>query len=57
MLVLPPLLGHLPDCLESVGRRRLAPKRAIEVNCRRGRHEALGPLGSTLSCPLLAGHC
>jgi hypothetical protein len=54
VLVLPPLLGHLPDCLETLRSRGLAPEHAIELGaCWR---EPLSPLLPAACRSLFASH-
>lgn len=54
VLVLPPLLGHLPDGLEALCRARLTPESPIELGVRLGRHETLRPLCTAPSGSFLA---
>ena len=56
MLVLPPLLGHLPDCLETLGSRRLAPEHTIELGGRACWNETLSPLLPAACRSLFASH-
>jgi hypothetical protein len=56
MLVVPPLIGHLPNGRQAVGGGGLTPEIAIEIAGRACGHQALGPLGSPLSGPLFASH-
>ena len=56
MLVLPPLLGHLPDGLETLGRRGSAPEGTIEIGCSLSSNQTLAPLRATLGGPFFASH-
>ena len=56
MLALPPLIRHLPDCFQPLGSRRLAPKSALEIGARLGRHDTVSPLRATSGSSFFAGH-